>query len=238
MIALVASPREVKKKKVKILRAEGIVPCVLYGPKIKPVDLQVSEKELSATYKEAGASTLVSLDMGEKDKKHIMLIHDIQKHPVTRQILHADFYELPLDKEITLSVDLILDGEAPGAYEEGGTLVQNTYEVEITALPTKLPPELHVDVSSLLHIEDALHINNIAVPEGVKIINEDEETIAFVEAPREEEVFEDVEEDVDDIQTEGEAKREDEEGSEEGSTESTEGGGDTPAPKGQDSEGK
>lgn len=208
MITLAVLPRTVRKKQVKTLRMAGIVPCVLYGPKIKPVDLQVPEKELDRLYREVGSSTLVTLDMGEKDKEHIILLHAIQKHPVTRQILHADFYELPLDKEITLSVSLILDGEAPGARDEGGTLVQSIYEVEIHALPTKLPPELHVDVSSLLHVEDALRIKDIAVPEGVKITNEAEETIAFIEAPRVEEVFEDkIEEDLDDIKTEGEVKR-------------------------------
>ena len=217
MITLRVAPRTVRKRQVKTLRMAGIVPCVLYGPEIKPIELQVSEKELGQTYKEAGASTLVTLEMGEAKagKEHIILIHDIQKHPVTRQILHADFYELPLDKEITLSVPLIMEGEAPGARDEGGTLVQSIYDVEIKALPTKLPPELRADISSLMHIEDALHIKDIAVPEGVTITNEEDETIALVEAPRVEEVFEDnADEDLDDIQTEGEAKRDDEEAGE------------------------
>ena len=238
MITLAALPRTVRKRQVKTLRMAGIVPCVLYGPKIKPVDLQVPEKELGRLYKEVGSSTLIALDMGEKDKEHIILLHAIQKHPVTRRILHADFYELPLDKEITLSVSLVLDGEAPGARDEGGTLVQSIYEVEINALPAKLPPELHVDISSLLHVEDALRIKDIAVPEGVKITNEAEETIAFVEAPRVEEVFEDkTEEDLDDIKTEGEVKRDEAEVSESGEASSS-GGEESPSSKGEDSGGE
>lgn len=177
--------RKTLGNKTETLRKEGLIPAVLYGPKTKPVPLQVDLKELKKVYKEAGGSSLISLKIGKKTKK--VLIHDVQQHPLTDEFVHVDFYEPLLKEKIEATIPLVFEGTAPAVKELGGTLFENISEVEVKGLPQELPREIKVNIESLKTFEDSIHIRDIKVKEGIEILKDPEEVVASVVPPREEE---------------------------------------------------
>jgi large subunit ribosomal protein L25 len=182
MITLTAKIRKDTGKKVKKLREKGIVPGVLYGPKVQSCHLEVDQKEFDKVYSKAGESSLISLEVDKK--KFLVLIHQVQLEPISSRPIHVDFLQPSLTEEITAHVLLVIDGEAPAVKDLGGTLIKNISEIEVKALPEKLPHEIRVDVTSLKSFEDSIMVKNLILPEGVKILKEPDEIIAFVSSPQ------------------------------------------------------
>ena len=133
------------KTSTKSLRKDGLVPCVLYGggQVLHFTATEIGFKDLVYT---AAAHTVV-LDFGENKKNAIL--QDIQFHPVSDKILHADFYELYDDKPVTMDIPVELSGSAPGVLNSGGVLSRNKRKLRVRALPGNLPDSLNVDISSL-----------------------------------------------------------------------------------------
>ncbi len=205
MLILPAKIRKELGKKVKNLRKEGILPAVLYGPKVKEtLPLEVDLKEFEKLYKEAGESSLVSLDIeGKKEKEKIpVLIHEVKRDPLTEKPVHVDFYQPRLDEEIEATVPLVFEGEAPAVKELSGTFVRNIHEVEVKALPQNLPHEIKVNIEILKTFEDSILIKDLNVSKDVKVLKEPEETVAFVAQPAkvEEELEKPVEEKVEEVE--------------------------------------
>ncbi|PIP24851.1 MAG: 50S ribosomal protein L25 [Candidatus Nealsonbacteria bacterium CG23_combo_of_CG06-09_8_20_14_all_36_12] len=200
MLTLLAKIRQISGKKTKTLRKKGILPAILYGPKIKSSSLEVDSKEFEKIYQEAGESSLVSLEV--EGKKIPVLIHEIQRDPLTDKILHIDFYQAPLEEKITAKIPLIFEGFSPAVKELGGTLVKVIHELEVKAKPEDLPKEIKVDISSLKIFEDILTIKDLKVPIGVEILKNPEEIVAEVFPPEkvEEELAKPVEEKVEEVE--------------------------------------
>ena len=178
MISLSAKKREVLGKKVEALREEGLIPAVLYGPGSDPIVLTVFKKEFDLAYKEAGESSLLSLVVG-KDTTPV-LIRDVQRHPLSGNLIHIDFYQPRLDVKIKIMVPLNFQGEAPAVKDFEGTLLQNMHEVEVSALPQELPSEITVDVSVLKTLEDRVLVENLQVDSKVEMIAEKDWIVAQV----------------------------------------------------------
>lgn len=212
MLSLTAKTRKIIGKKAKSLRKEGMTPAILYGPKIKPLPLKVDLKDLKKVYEEGGESSLVSLKIGKKEEK--VLIHEIQRHPVTDEFLHVDFYAPSLKEKVTATIPLAFEGEALAVKELGGVLVKNISEVTVEAKPQDLPKEIKVNIEGLKTFEDIILIKDLKTKEGVQILKEPEEVVASVVPPREEEVAEEVvEEAAPEEKPEGEKEEEMKEGS-------------------------
>ena len=193
MYILEAKPRKILGKKVKSLRRSGIIPAVLYGPKIKEAQsLEIDYEKFKEVYREARESSLIKLETG-KEKKDV-LIRKVQKDPLSGKFLHADFYEVLMTEKITLKVPLEFMGESEAVKSLGGILVKNITEIEIEALPGDIPKELNVDLSKLNTFEDNIKIKDIEVSQGVKIIANFEEIVASVVPPRAEEELKELEE--------------------------------------------
>jgi large subunit ribosomal protein L25 len=225
MIRLHVQKRNVKETKAKVLLREGTVPGILYGPAIAPQPISVGEKDFERVYNEAGETSLISLEFsgaaaqeGAKEE-NVVLIRDAFQHPVTREFLHVDFYQLPLDRAIEISVPVEHGAqEAPAVKEQGGILVQNIHEVDIKALPKDLIHTITVDLSSLKNFGDAVLVKDLPVPQGVEILTDTETSVFTIEEPHEEEeeeiVAEGEEDQISGIKTEAEEKREEEGGEE------------------------
>lgn len=187
---------------------------MLYGPRIKTISVQVLFKDFEKVYAEAGETSLVTLEFSAEAKdlqNTVVMIRDVEQHPVSRQLTHVDFYQVPMDEKTIVRVPVEYDGEAPAVKDEGGTLVRSLYEVEVRAFPMDIPHEIHVDLTSLAHMGNTLMLKDIALPANIEILHHDPETvIAYVEAPQAEEEVEATAEEVNvqDIKTEGEEKRE------------------------------
>lgn len=185
---LKAKKREVfGRKKVKNLRKMGLLPAILYGPKVKNTPLLLEYKEFEKILKNAGESTLINLEIEGEKKKYLVLIHDLQQDPLTDQIIHVDLYQPDLEKKVTAWVPIVIKGEAPAVKNLGGILVRNLDEVEVKALPKDLPHQIEVDVSGLEKLHDEVLIKDLKLPEGVEILKDPDEVVVVVVPPKVEE---------------------------------------------------
>lgn len=193
---------KVNKREGKALPGE--VPAVVYGPKQESVSLSVSQSDLEKVLAEAGESSIVNLT-GLGDDIEV-LIHDVAFRPIKGGVEHVDFYAIERGKELTTNVPLEFVGEAP-ALKAGGVLTKALQEVEVTCRPSALPRNIEVDVSVLETFEDSIRVKDLALPEGVKVENESEDTVAVV-VPVEEEPEEPVAVDMDAVEVEQKGKDE------------------------------
>jgi large subunit ribosomal protein L25 len=171
-------------------------------------------KEFEAAYKNAGENTLLSINIKDADKSNIpaenaVLIRDPAVDPLSRKFIHVDFYQVPMDEEIDISIPLVFENEAPAVKSEGAVLVRNIYDIEVSALPKDLPREITIDLSKLAHMDDAILVKDIIVGPGVVIKAEKDLVVVYVTAPEKEEIAEEPAEEVaaSEIKTEGEEKR-------------------------------
>lgn len=203
-------------RKNYLLRNEGQVPAVIYGAGTEPTNVTVDHNTLAKLFKTAGESTLVEMQI-EGGKTVNVLIQDIQKDPLREEIIHADFRAVDMNKPIEAEVKLKFVGESPAVKALGGTLVRPLDTLLVKALPNALVSTLEVDLTRLATFDDVVRVSDLAVPEGVEILEEDNRTLAVVMPPRSEEEMaaldEAVETDVAAVQVEGE-KKEGEEGAE------------------------
>lgn len=194
-----------KATKLDALRKSGNVPAVVYGPKQEAMDITISAKEFDKVLKEAGESTIVELD-GLKEAVEV-LIKNVDFNPVKSQVVHVDFYAIELGKEMSTHVPLEFVGVAPVEEDRLGSVTKVLHEVMVTCMPKDLPSHIDVDVSSLVTIEDKIHISDLNVPKGVVIDMEADESVAVVSVAKEE-VEEETEVDMDAIEVDKKGKEE------------------------------
>lgn len=186
MIGITAQKRTITGKKVASLRAEGLVPAVVYSTAGKTELISIQRDAFLKVWKKAGESTLVSLTI-EGGGTHNVLIHDVTVDPVRSSLLHADFYEVSKDRPIVAEVQLTFQGESPAVKALGGSLVKIVHSVEVEALPQNLPHEIIVDISKLGTFEDHILLRDIPLPKGVTIQGDPENLVAKVNPPRSDE---------------------------------------------------
>ncbi len=208
MLTVSAKIRKILGRQTKNLREKNILPAVLYGPKAENLSLEVDSKKFEKIYQEAGESSLISLEIDSK--KIPVLIHEIQRDPLSDKILHVDFYQAPLEEKILAKIPLVFEGESPAVKELGGTLVKVIHELEIKAKPENLPKEIKVDISTLKTFADTILVKDLKVSEGVEILKNPEEIVAEAKPPQkvEEELAKPVEEKVEEVEKVEEKKKE------------------------------
>jgi large subunit ribosomal protein L25 len=176
-------PREAGTKgKAKRLRRDGKLPGVFYGPKAQTVPLEVDRKDFMSRVADLEGSHLIRIKSGSPllaDK--VALVKEMQFHPVTGEVLHADFYEVDLSAKIRVKVPLHFVGKAAGVVR-GGILQPIVREVEVECLPMDIPEFFNVEVSEL-DIGDSLHVTGLAMPEGVVAASESDLTLVTVVPP-------------------------------------------------------
>ncbi len=185
MLSLKAQLRELKGRKTKKIKEQGLIPAVVYGHGFKPKSIQVLALDFKKVFKEAGESSLINLEI-EGGKPIKVLIHDLQRHPLKDNFQHIDFYKIKEGQKIKVETGLKLIGEAPAVKELGGVLFHNLDKVEIECLTEDLIHEIEVDISVLKTFEDIIRVKDLNVPSKVKIIDEAEEMVVQVERPRQE----------------------------------------------------
>ncbi len=205
MFKLKAKKRD-QKTKPEILRSEGFIPAVVYGPKQKPIPFVTKEIDFKKIYEEAGESTLVSLDLDGEEID--TLIHEVQLDPVKGNPIHIDFYAVERGKKLQLAVSLVFEGIAPAEKNLGALIVKVMHEVEIECLPRHLPSELKVNLEKLVNFESQIHAKDIELPEGVELITNPEEVIALAKEAKEEVVEEILTPDLESIEVEQKGKKE------------------------------
>lgn len=174
------------KQKARRLRREGKVPGVLYGPKLSPVPLELNRKDFLTRVAGLEGSHLVRMKSDSSSLANkVALVKEMQFHPVTGDILHADFYEVDLTAKIQVSVPLHFVGKAAGVVR-GGILQPVVREIEVECLPLDIPEFFNVEVSGL-DIGDSVHVEDLPMPEGVTAVYESNFTLVTVVPPTVEE---------------------------------------------------
>ncbi len=167
-VKLSASRRTaVGRSAVRKIKSSGAVPAVIYGGRNQPEPLQVSKREITALLSHAaGENILVELQIEGEGTNRLALVQEVQHSPIGGDVLHVDFHAVSMDEKIQAEVPLEPFGIANGVKNFGGLLEQSLRSLAIECLPRDLPDVIRVDVSAL-NIGDAIHVRDIALPEGV-----------------------------------------------------------------------
>lgn len=167
------------------LRSRGRVPAVLYGPKRTTAQISVEAEQFERRLAHLEGSHLIRLvhpDGGDAElHERMVLLREMQRHPVTGLVLHADFYEVDLTERLVVSVPLHFVGKAVGVVA-GGILQPILREIDVECLPTEIPEFFEVDVTEL-GIHDAVHVTDLKLPEGVQTVGDATQTLVTVLPP-------------------------------------------------------
>jgi large subunit ribosomal protein L25 len=208
-LELDVSKRDVKGKKVRFLRRQGIMPGNVYGNGIESIAIQTDTKALKQLMAHTGQTDLISLKLtGEKAPTKVLL-RKIQRSPRNNDLLHVDFYQVKMTEKIKADVPIILVGEAPALKNvKGSSLLQLIDALHIEALPDDLPHNIEVDVSVLEEVGHVIHIKDIQLSTGVTLLSDEEQVIVKVTELRkvEEEVVEEITEEAGEVKVIGREK--------------------------------
>lgn len=183
-VTLNVEKREKSGKGVaRALRRSGIIPSVLYkGGDSMPIT--VSAKELSQFIsKTAGEQVIVNLKFSDNVRQAI--VKDYQIDPVAGNLLHVDFQEISAAEAIRVMVHVSVKGEAIGVKRDGGIMQYGIREIEIECLPDKIPGHIDIDVTNL-GLGQSIHVRDLKLGEGIKVLTDPEEVLVTVTAVKEE----------------------------------------------------
>ena len=212
MTIIKAKIRDESKEKNNFLRKNDFIPAVLYGEGIKNISLKINAKDFEEAYKEAGESSLITLEVNGQEFS--VLIHQIARGPIQGEFLHIDFYHPSTKKKVETEIPLVFEGEAPGVKELGAILEKQFYELEVKGLAKDLPKEIVVNVKSLKTFEDKILIKDLKIPENIVFLKDPQEIVAHLAQPRDIEKELAEEEKPEEVAEEGEEVKEGEEAKE------------------------
>jgi large subunit ribosomal protein L25 len=170
------------------LRRSGQIPAVYYGPNTKPVLISVNKNDVETVLKKGGiGQVILNLVIQNNGETRTMpaMIKELQTHPVSRNFIHIDFYEIRMDRKITVKVPVMTTGVAKGV-ELGGILQIVRRELEVECLPLEVPESIVVDITDL-DIGDSIHVGKISLASGIEILEDDSRTVVTVLHPKLEE---------------------------------------------------
>lgn len=183
-INLSAKKREnTGKGPARRLRSSGLIPAILYGAHVQnAISLTLDNKELEKVlHTGAGGNVLVSLSLEGDKKPRMVMFKEIMRHPLTRSIAHVDLFEVLMDHKVTVEIPLHIVGKAQGI-ALGGIVQQEARRVKVECLPSNIPDSLDIDVTPL-GIGQSLHVRDIQLTAGIKILADADMTVVSVVAP-------------------------------------------------------
>lgn len=201
-----------KGDKLVDVRADGFVPAVVYGAGIPNTVISVPAIQFEKVLRVVGESSTLVLDI--EGEKVDVLVHEVQYEPVKGYASHVDFLAIDMKKPVQVAVQLSFVGVSPAEKGGLGNLIKVLHEVEIEALPKDLPHEIEVSIDSLVALDSQIHVKDIVLPQGVKMITDLNEVVVLI-AEQKEETEESVPVDLSAIEVEKRGKKDDEENTEE-----------------------
>lgn len=209
-----AQIREKISSGLNILRENGLIPAVLYGPGIEPQNIAVEYSTFLKVYEKAGESSLVDLKIGDNEPVKV-LIKDVQKDPISDNPIHIDFRQIKMTEKLEADIELEFVGESRAVKEMSGILVKNMDTIAVRCLPSALVSQIEVDLSALQEFGDIIRAKDIKLLEGMELMEDAEASIVTVTEPRSEKEIEEtekpVEESVENVEVEGEKEKTEEE---------------------------
>ncbi|MFC1920629.1 50S ribosomal protein L25 [Chloroflexota bacterium] len=207
---LVANAREIKGKKVKVLRRQGLTPVNLFGSKVEPLPLQCDTSELQRILTRGGKTGVIDLKLDKIKQTRNVMVREIQREPRSGQLLHVDFYQVNMAEKIRVDVPIITIGEAPALKQKDNYLAHELNNLTVECLPHEIPSRVEIDVSELTEADQAIHVEDINLGETITIITPPDQLVVRISTQFVEKEIE-VEEEAEDIAeatAEGEEKEE------------------------------
>jgi large subunit ribosomal protein L25 len=185
-LELKAKPRTTKgNSPARALRRDGAIPAVIYGPGKASVALSVNVYDLEQALKAGGTRQIfvnLAIEGGETRKA---MLKELQQHPVNGSFIHADFYEVALDRKMRVMIPVTTVGKCQGV-EMGGMLQIIRRELEALCFPTDIPDEIEIDITEL-DMGESVHVEDITLEGDVELVHEVNFTVLTILAGREEE---------------------------------------------------
>lgn len=191
-VKLEAQKRETSGKgAARDMRRAGHIPAILYGRKNEVIPIRIEERGFKDFLQNYGENAFINLEIADHGTESVM-VREIQRDPVSNQLLHTDLLRISMDEPITSAASIILVGSAPGV-REGGILEFPHRQLTLRCLPTLLPEEIAVDINEL-EIDDRLSVEDISLPEGIEVLDDPNTRVVAIVPPRIEEEEPEVEE--------------------------------------------
>ena len=181
---LTVTPREITRKKVKVLRRQGVIPVHMYGKDIPSMALQSEAKALEGIVAKAGKNIPVSLDIEGQSGQHMTFIREVQRDPISGKLLHVDFQRVITTELVRSQVPIVLVGEAPAVRMTSGMLSQILHELSVESLPMNVPQVIEIDVTVLDSLDKEIRVQDISVGTDVSVLTAPDQLVARVTPPR------------------------------------------------------
>jgi large subunit ribosomal protein L25 len=178
MNTLAAEPRTITGKAVKELLTQDQMPAVVYGPKQEAMPVSIGLLAFKRLLREGGETSVI--DLTGLGKTMQVLIHEVDRDPITSSPRHADFYAIEKGAKVEVAIPFTFVGESP-AVKAGASMVKVMHELDISADAANLPHEIEVDISSLDHVGSQIHVKDIKLPTGVTTEVEGDEVIVLIQ---------------------------------------------------------
>ena len=183
-ISLEVTPRDALGKKVSALRRAGMTPVHLYGKGVASRALQGDTATVARVVSQVGQNIPLYLKVSDASDQELVFVREVQRHPITNQILHVDFYRVEATQRVRGEVPVTLTGEAPAVRVHRGVLMQALYVLAVEALPMDMPERIDVDISHIEALDQDVRVSDIAVDEAITILTDAEELVVRINAPR------------------------------------------------------
>jgi large subunit ribosomal protein L25 len=182
---LSVEPRTVLGKKVKQLRRSGITPANVYGHKVESKALQANTVELTHALRGAGRNALIDLKVEGEGAPRTVVVRNIERNPVTDQLLHIEFFEVSMTETMKAEVRVVLSGTSPAVSDLQGVLLQMVETISVEALPGDIPSEFEANVDRLDQLESSLHVRDLNIDTSkITLLTDPDVVVARVAAPR------------------------------------------------------
>jgi len=183
-IELKAARRDVRGKKVRFLRRQGVTPVHLFGHGIDSLALQCDTVLLQQVLAAAGKTKLISLKLEGEKKPRTVIVREVQTPLLIRGLLHVDLYQVKTEEAVKVEVPVVLVGEAPALKIKDNVLSQEMDTLTVECLPAKIPATIEMDVTSLAEPDQSLRVKDVVVEKGVAILNNPELVVARISIRR------------------------------------------------------
>jgi large subunit ribosomal protein L25 len=170
--------RKLLGKKCKRLISEGLIPCVIYNSKKESTNCQIKRGDAERLIKGVTSSTMLEIDI--EGKKMKALVKEIDTDPRTDFLRHIAFFEIDENAELTFEIPFLLVGISPAVKNSLGVLIQPKKEITVKARSKDLVPHIEVDVSKLENVGDAITLDDIEIPKGLKLFNDEDSGMTLV----------------------------------------------------------
>ncbi len=172
---------ELKKGASNRLRRQGWIPAVIYGSH-EPKTVSVQQNEFEKKFHSVSENTIITLQLGKE--KHDVLVKDYQEDTIRGFVTHIDFYEIEKGRTLRTNIPVHVNG-TPAGVKEGGLLEERLHEIEVECVPADIPEYFEINVENM-NIGDTVHVEELEIPKGVKVLSLPEQVVVTVTTQKEE----------------------------------------------------